>query len=871
MLNKTGSAIKILEVLHTPENYFKQNTSAFNRLAAAKIGWDLDPQNFLYVRARFVSSLEKHGFNANGDGFLHRELASRYATFINSAANVDHINHSPDVAVGFILDASYDPVDQFVSGVIAIDRKRAEELYPGIVEAVESGAVTDVSMGCFVASSICTSCLKEAGWQDGDFDSLDKFAEKLSVGGGVAKVPTDYCRHIGLNMERKGGPSGACEINQDVNFFEISFIRTQGADKDAKILEKIAEQKQVVAGWMQHLITVDKFKKSRGGEMESKKTAADGLKLDTGKEAGDFPGTPADKDKALADQAKGAAPAAPKGGLKLDTSDEKGQYLLASKHILEAVATIKTLAKENPDAFKILMATDPAADLGGEPKAVADGKKIEEPKKEDNADDRKPVPAAPAKKEAPVKEEPKTMAAKLFGPIIALMQKAIDGSGNPSATTKDAGDFPNGTGDINQAELALSKAKSDTTPDKGLKLDTKVENKDYPVTGARRRFAVKDGKIFVVADENKDNAKDKAKMDNMVDNLQKGKPYDEAKKDTAHKFGSVARVAARRAVAEDLSRGSMGSEGKPNSIKTPDDGSKGAPVKVSADDQIPPVPKKKPDEKKDEKVPVAIPPAKAAAEVPPVKKDGPDKADDTVKNLDKETDACVALASAKKVRASLLAKAGYKLEAARHIGDIEKLEHFAQVFETHANAIEGLMEGFSKQTVAGVAKTTLADKISSVIAEAKKAIAEAEKAIDEFAKKDDEDKPKVEAARTKMASDQRVLVAEKKQVEADNRLKAVLKRQAVDSLIETGRKKGIVAAAEIQAKIAELFKMSDVEFDALKKAWASLPDAAASREIVSRRIREASVVPVGMGTLTDPANNVRTASNIKGDWDPLAD
>ena len=172
MLIKTGAALKIIEVIHTPENYFKQNVSAFNRLAAAKIGWDLDPQNFLYVRARFVSALEKHGFNANGDGFLHRELAANYGSFIGAAVNVDHNNSSPDMAVGFILDASYDPVNQWVEGILAIDRKRAEELYPGIVEAVENGTVTDVSMGTYVESSFCTDCLKEAGWDGQDFAAI---------------------------------------------------------------------------------------------------------------------------------------------------------------------------------------------------------------------------------------------------------------------------------------------------------------------------------------------------------------------------------------------------------------------------------------------------------------------------------------------------------------------------------------------------------------------------------------------------------------------------------------------------------------------------------------------------------------------------
>lgn len=79
--------------------------------------------------------------------------------------------------------------------------------------------ITDVSMGCRCGTSVCSICGNEAHTED------------------------DFCDHV---LSYKGGNFKnlpVFEDNRDIEFFEISFV-SQGADKQAKILEKVASKTQ---------------------------------------------------------------------------------------------------------------------------------------------------------------------------------------------------------------------------------------------------------------------------------------------------------------------------------------------------------------------------------------------------------------------------------------------------------------------------------------------------------------------------------------------------------------------------------------------------------------------------------------------------
>lgn len=196
--------------------------------------------DFLYVRVRAVSAgnviehdngyaelipmdelmenLDKYGTkirgaNDNGDFFSYEELKKSYKTFIGKSAFVDHKNENVEEARGIILDAVWNDRGKFVELLIAVDKKAFPELCRGI----EMGYITDVSMGCRCEKSICSICGNEAITED------------------------DFCEHILTHKGRMLDNKPVFEDNRGIEFFEISFV-SQGADKQAKILEKVASK-----------------------------------------------------------------------------------------------------------------------------------------------------------------------------------------------------------------------------------------------------------------------------------------------------------------------------------------------------------------------------------------------------------------------------------------------------------------------------------------------------------------------------------------------------------------------------------------------------------------------------------------------------
>lgn len=152
--------------------------------------------------------------NSNGDFFSHEELLRTYKTFIGKSVFVDHVDENVEDARGIILDAVYNTNGYFVELLEAIDKKA----FPQLAAAIEKRYITDTSMGCTCACARCSIC------------------------GNEAKTEDDICEHI---MNYKGFTYNGLPVfedNQEVEFFEDSIV-TQGADPDAKILERVASKK----------------------------------------------------------------------------------------------------------------------------------------------------------------------------------------------------------------------------------------------------------------------------------------------------------------------------------------------------------------------------------------------------------------------------------------------------------------------------------------------------------------------------------------------------------------------------------------------------------------------------------------------------
>ena len=920
MLIKTGAKIKFLEVLKPDavEAFFKKNSSAFNRLASVHAGVAIDPSKFLYMRVRMVSAVEAHGPNANGDAFEHRELASRYATFIDAPVNIDHDNDSLIKAVGFILDARYlpEPEAMYVEGVHAIDRAAIEERRPGLLAAIESGSIKDSSMGCFVEKSLCSQCLAEAGW-DGDFGNLDHYAAKLSIGHGIATVPEEYCHHIGRYGERKCA-SGPYEINRGVTFFEDSIITTAGADPDAKYLERLAGAGQ---DWRKFLI---QRKPEGGSEMKplGNVKKAEELRLDTKQEKPDY-GSGSEKDNALADQAKGSSGTTPEHGNRNDTMDEKGDYALGGQQALAALAIVKRMAAEDPETVKSLIFEDPS--MGGKPAAVKDGEKDQDTPKAIPTDAPKAAPTqapevAPAvapKAEAPEKKEEKKeapKAASLLHQAMELLKKAISGSGNPTETAveKDMELDPK-TGQPDKALADQAKGSSGDTPMHGDPTQTAKDAKDYPHGAAvldrlKKLKAARANRRATAGDQ------EAARLDHMITEMQQGRSYAEALKNVDEKFGVTARVAARRSMAEDLARGSMGSPGRNDTLtfSAEDEGKDGKPFppkdekektfppkaeggrrkaeekddKAEKDDKKPAFLEKeeglgcagsrrkamdRPNETEDERIQEGteeikdnVPFRADASRRKAIDEVAPEaKPEGVTTELDNKSEAIEAMVKAKRARASMLAQAGFIQGARRNLVEAKELKAAAAEFTRMADEIS-VLAGSQKVEADVYSQKAIKDRIKAVVAIAVAKLAEVDKKVEDVSEKDEEDDEKVEAAKRQASLKARLATSEREKAQKDSALKAELKAKAVKTLIDLGVKKGIVNTANLQVKIAELSKASDEVFMATKQVWASLPDSLGARGDMPKSIREASRTSGNGMTLSSATKQVSTGSLEEG-------
>jgi hypothetical protein len=146
-----------------------------------------------------------------------------YQTFIGKGNYKDHNNSKVADAVGIILDAVPNHTVKGIELLVAVDRSKD----PMLVRGIDSGYITDVSMGCRVAYSLCTVCAN------------------------VAHNEMEYCPHVkNWKGQNYSGPETgwknvlAAEDNRGVEFIEESWV-TVGADTKAKHLEKIAALRSI--------------------------------------------------------------------------------------------------------------------------------------------------------------------------------------------------------------------------------------------------------------------------------------------------------------------------------------------------------------------------------------------------------------------------------------------------------------------------------------------------------------------------------------------------------------------------------------------------------------------------------------------------
>jgi len=860
----------------------------------------LNPQKYLYVQARAVSGGEVHGPNDNGDYFRWEELQERYMTFIGAAVNIDHKNNAPEWACGIIIDAQLNP-EQWVEIVMAIDKAKAEKLYPGVIKKIEAGAITDVSMGCLVEWSICSTCLRTKA--DGD-------ESKLVQGQGLAMEPEDYCEHVDEDSPAfcKGMPDPDGEIchedNRGVTFFEESIITTQGADPDAKLGQRFASvkinekiriasfappqhtpsDKSALAPYINfrsldnvrlaHLKRISKGEDSMGAEKKPVVAAGPGNPTDTEQDRGDY-GKASEKDKALFDQSKQKSQKEDeKRGNEVETMIDRGDYTLAA---LAAVQVLRKAGKADPKLIASLLpliASEEEVEKPGEKKAdevdmhkdkakpgeeegveeVPEKKEVgEKPGMVEKGEEEyvEPTAATAAKKDVKLSgKDSKFAQAKAV--LADAMSKIGAILGNPLETAKDAGDYD--AGDVNKETKSVADSNAGATEKEKKAQDaagnSTKEDREKQVELAKR----------AAAKQRKADNEDK-KVDFITSEMMKGKNFDDSKQeaDERYKEDETRQAAAepemkdgtdktqKSPATEDKAEGEnkmqdkeLDQEKAGSSVEKPEverEIAAGKKVKAESTEEEM---QKGTEETKDSKKEAAAeeaPESKEEKEVEGAKEEKSEKPEEVVGKLDTAAAAFEDEEKKLKEEAANLASLGLKEEAKLIVKRISSLQEKVAVLNSLANKIED--NGKRVASVANIAQRKKALGQFSIM------VKKASVILAEVCKGDDEEKKTVESSMQKSASAKR-LASENAQLKASQlkqqaAIQRIARSQAVSSLIKMAKEKGLIDETQVASTIERWSKLSDPAFAEIKAHFAAAkPVRVAGVQGLRKNLREAA-------------------------------
>lgn len=198
----------------------------------------------VYVLVNAMGAGEYWGSNVNGDLFPEKALIHSppdweqllvypdrarevgvawpygYPTFMGAYPYKHHVNKDPSRAFGRVELATWNPKMHRVELVVYLDRALCAQFgATDVINRIDNGEFPDVSMGCKVPYDVCTIC------------------------GHQSKTPKDYCEHASTMMNKILPDGRKVAVRNDFpKFFDISFVFI-GADKTAKTMAKLAQQK----------------------------------------------------------------------------------------------------------------------------------------------------------------------------------------------------------------------------------------------------------------------------------------------------------------------------------------------------------------------------------------------------------------------------------------------------------------------------------------------------------------------------------------------------------------------------------------------------------------------------------------------------
>ena len=184
--------------------------------------YNYDTKNFLFLTARAISGMEKHGYNGNYDAFPWEEIKKALPTYPGVGFYIEHKEDSEADAKGIVLDAVPNDEEEYVVCLCAIDKNE----YPEFCQQILDGTYNQVSMSCLASTCICSKCGNVA-------TSFDNLCEHMNPNN-----PITY-----MKGKQDENSNYVYEINKDICFTGLSAVEVP-ADKDAFVFDIKASKKK---------------------------------------------------------------------------------------------------------------------------------------------------------------------------------------------------------------------------------------------------------------------------------------------------------------------------------------------------------------------------------------------------------------------------------------------------------------------------------------------------------------------------------------------------------------------------------------------------------------------------------------------------
>jgi len=213
-----------------------------------------------------------------------------------------------------------------------------------------------------------------------------------------------------------------------------------------------------------------------------------------------------------------------------------------------------------------------------------------------------------------------------------------------------------------------------------------------------------------------------------------------------------------------------------------------------------------------------------------------DQAADTVKKLDTIAEEIEKDVEKKKETASLFAKAGMKDLSQKIVAKIQASVARVALLDKLAGEVEETEEDIEKASASN--KKILQDKLASLIKKCEDEMSETKKEMEEEKKEDDEKEAKLKEAKQIHATTLENLKLKKENEKLKASYANQVKNKYVANVVRSLVDKGLISAAEMPKKTAELLAMADESLIQFNKSIQGLPKVSVQAD-GNKHVREA--------------------------------